>query len=213
MKTGARVLEEVGSEKCNDDREVSQEAVGQEDLTEPAGRLGDGKGFAEIGAGCGERDGRDLTAGELDERATEEVADADAERGKGKTGHVLVRAKRNRQQAVNQAHEERACQRAEHRNTDGGQRAHFGCGNGLLIEERANNAADTADIHHARNTEVQVAGFFGEDLTGAAVEKGNALHDGARKERSKIKHLLRLLFARAQTDLIGEEELTADDEE
>ena len=92
-------------------------------------------------------------------------------------------------------------------------RAHFGSGDRLLIEEGSNDAADTADIHDARNAEVQVAGFFGEDFTGAAVQKRNALHDGTRKERSKIKHLLRLLFALAQTDLVGEEELTADDEE
>ena len=69
-------------------------------------------------------------------------------------------AQRNGQQAVEKAHQKRAQKRAEHRDTDGEERVHVGSRGGLLVEERADDAADTADVHHARNTEVEVAGFF-----------------------------------------------------
>ena len=75
MKTRAGVLEEVRREQCDDDGEVGKEAVGQENLTEPAADI---QGFAEIGARRAQRDGGDFTVGQLDERAAEEVADADA---------------------------------------------------------------------------------------------------------------------------------------
>ena len=157
MKTRAGVLEEVRREQCDDDGEVGKEAVGQENLTEPAADI---QGFAEIGARRAQRDGGDFTVGQLDERAAEEVADTDAERRERKTRDVLVGAQRNGQQAVEKAHQKRAQKRAEHRDTDGEERVHVGSRGGLLVEERADDAADTADVHHARNAEVQVAGLF-----------------------------------------------------
>ena len=181
MKTRAGVLEEVRRGQCDDDGEVGKEAVGQENLTEPAADI---QRFAEIGARRAQRDGGDFTVGQLDERAAEEVADADAERRECKTRDVLVGAQRNGQQAVEKAHQKRAQKRAEHRDTDGEERVHVGSRGGLLVEERADDAADTADVHHARNAEVQVAGLFRQDLTGAAVEQGNALHDRTGKKSS-----------------------------
>ena len=50
----------------------------------------EGQRTAEVAAGGGEGDGGHLAAGELDEGAAEEVADAHAEGGEGKTGDVLV---------------------------------------------------------------------------------------------------------------------------
>ena len=98
-----------------------------------------------------------------------------------------------------------------------GQKAvHFGGGHGLLIEERADDAADAAHIHDAGDTQVQVTGFLRQDLAGAAEQQGDALHDRTGDERYKIKaHLLTppsLLFLR-RTDFVGDEELAADDEE
>ena len=105
VKTRAGVLEEVRREQCDDDGKVGKEAVGQENLTEPAADI---QGFAEIGARRAQRDGGDFAVGQLDERAAEEVADADAERRERKTRDVLVGAQRNGQQAVEKAHQKRA---------------------------------------------------------------------------------------------------------
>ena len=53
----------------------------------------------------------------------------------------------------------------------------------LLIQERADNAADTADIHDAGDTEVQVAGPFSVIVSPvAAEEQRHALHYRAREK-------------------------------
>ena len=153
----ARVLEKIGRKQRDDDGKVSEEAVGQEDLTEPTA---DAQRLAEVGARRAQRDRGNLAVGQLDERAAEEVADADAERCERKTGDVLVGAQRDGQQAVEKPHQKRAEQRAEHRDPDGKKSVHVCRGRRLLVEERADDAADTADVHHARDTEVQVAGLF-----------------------------------------------------
>ena len=100
------------------------------------------------------------------------------------------------------------------RDADGQEGVHLLHGHGLLIEERADDAADAADIHDAGDAQVQVAGFLRQDLAGAAVEQRDALHDGPGDEGYQIKHRLRLLSAGLpDADLIVDEELTADDEE
>ena len=69
-----------------------------------------------------------------------------------------------------QAHQQGAQQGAEDAGCRMARKAiHLLHGHGLLIEERTDNAADAAHIHDAGNTQVQVAGFLGEDLAGAAV--------------------------------------------
>ena len=74
------------------------------------------------------------------------------------------------------AHQQGTQQGAEHGDHDGKEGVQCRRRCGLLIEERADNAADAAHIHDAGNTEVQVAGFFREDLAGAAEQQGDALH-------------------------------------
>ena len=89
-------------------------------------------------------------------------------------------------------HQQRAQQGAQHGDHNGQKAAHLVGGHGLLIEERADDAADTAHIHDAGDTQVQVAGLLGEDLAGAAVQQGDTLHDRAGDEgyNIKIKHFL-----------------------
>ena len=38
-------------------------------------------------------------------------------------------------------------------------------------------------------TQVQIAAFLGDSLTGAAEHKGNSLHDGSGDKGDKIKHV------------------------
>ena len=59
---------------------------------------------------------------------------------------------------------------------------------GLLIQESANDAADAADVHNAGNTQVQVAGLFGDGLTGGAKEQRDALHHSPGDKGNKVKH-------------------------
>ena len=192
VQAGAGVLQEIGGQQGQDNGQIRQEAIGQEDLAEPAQTLGKGQGLGKIPAGGGQGDGGHLAAGELDQGAAEEVADAHAEGGHGQAGNVLVGPQGHRQEAVQQAHQQRAQQGAQHGDQNGQKAAHLVGGHGLLIEERADDAADTAHIHDAGDTQVQVAGLLGEDLAGAAVQQGDTLHDRAGDEgyNIKIKHFL-----------------------
>jgi len=187
VQAGPGVLQEIGGQQGQDNGQVRQEAIGQEDLAKPAQTLGKGQGLGKIAAGGGQGNGGDLTAGELDQGAAEEVADAHAEGGHGQTGNVLVGPQGHRQEAVQQAHQQRAQQGAQHGDQNGQKAAHLIGGHGLLIEERADDAADTAHIHDAGDTQVQIAGLLGEDLAGAAVQQGDTLHDRAGDEGYNIK--------------------------
>ena len=187
VQAGAGVLQEIGGQQGQDNGQIRQEAIGQEDLAEPAQTLGKGQGLGKIAAGGGQGDGGDLAAGELDQGAAEEVADAHAEGGHGQAGNVLVGPQGHRQEAVQQAHQQRAQQGAQHGDQNGQKAAHLVGGHGLLIEERADDAADTAHIHDAGDTQVQIAGLLGEDLAGAAVQQGDTLHDRAGDEGYNIK--------------------------
>ena len=182
MQSGTGVLEEVGGQQRQQDSQIRQEAVGQEHLPKDPQLVGKGQGLTEIGAGGGQGDGGHLTAGELDEGAAEEVADAHAEGGHGKAGHVLVGPEGHRQQAVQQTHQQRAQQGAQHRDSNGQKAVHRGRRGGLLVEERTDDAADAAHIHDAGDAQIQVAGFLRQDLAGAAVQQGDALHDRAGEE-------------------------------
>ncbi len=135
-----------------------------------------GEGSAEAVACGGEVDGRHIAARKLDKRATEEIAEADTECREGKTCDILIGAEGDRQEAVEESHCERTENGTQQRNQDGKERNEI-CGV-LFIEESADDTADAADIHDARNAEVQVARFFGDDFAGRAVQQGNALHDG-----------------------------------
>ena len=187
VQAGPGVLQEIGGQQGQDNGQIRQEAIGQENLAEPAQTLGKGQGLGKIAAGGGQGNGGDLTAGELDQGAAEEVADAHAEGGHGQTGNVLVGPQGHRQEAVQQAHQQRAQQGAQHGDQNGQKAAHLVGGHGLLIEERADDAADTAHIHDAGDTQVQIAGLLGEDLAGATVQQGDTLHDRAGDEGYNIK--------------------------
>ena len=189
MQTHARVLEHVGRDERDGHGEVGEKAVGQEDLAEPAELRRKRQRLGKVAVRGRERDGRHLAAGELDERAAEEVAEADAERRHGKAGNVLIGAQRDGEKAVQQSHEQRAEQARQQRDHDGEKAVHpRGPADALLIQERPDDAADAADIHDARDAEVQVAGLFGERFAGAAEQQRDTLYDGAGDKGHKIKH-------------------------
>ena len=208
------MIENIGCYKRDDHREIGKKAVGEEYLAEPAELCCGGHGLAEIRARSRERDRRYLTAGKLDERAAEEVADVDAESRHGKTRDVLIRAQRDGEEAVNKTHEQRTGKRGQQRDHDSIEAVHRrGGAAGLLVEEGPDNAAYTSDIHNAGYAEVEVAGLLGERFAGAAEKKRNALSNCPGNKGNKIKHGSILLCSLAEADLIADKELTADDEE
>ena len=88
----------------------------------------------------------------------------------GKAGDVLVGAERDGQEAVEQAHQQASPTGEQSIGMPmARKRVHVRRRDGLLIEERADDAADAADVHDAGNAEVQVAGFLRQDLARAAV--------------------------------------------
>ena len=77
----------------------------------------------------------------------------------------LVGSERYCEEAEKKAHQKRTYQ-AEQSGDEHCQSGveRFGGGKALLINESADNTADTADIHNAGDTEIHVAGFLGDDL-------------------------------------------------
>ena len=171
--------------------QISQKAVGQEDLAKPPQLIRKGQGQAEAVAGGGEDNGGKLTAGELDEGAAEEVAEANAKGGQGQTGDILVCPHGDGQEAVDKAHTQRAEHTGQQRDQNAKERIDLGGGGkGLLIQECPNDAADAAHIHDAGDAQIQIAGFFGEGFAGGAKEQRDSLGDGSGNESKKIKHRL-----------------------
>ena len=192
MQARAGLVEHMGRDEGDDHRQICQETVVEEDFSEPAELGGKGQLGRKILVRGAQGDAGHVRAGELNERAAEEVAEAHAEGGQGKAGDVLVGSQGNGEEAVDQAHQKGAHKAAQHRDADGEEGIHVRGGGVLLIEEGADDAADGAHIHDARDAQVQVAGLLGEGLAGAAVQQRDALHDGSGDESGEIKHAARL---------------------
>ena len=98
------------------------------------------------------------------------VTEADTEGGHGQTGHVLVRPQGNGQETVQQSHQQGTQQTAKHRNRNSEESVHI-CRTACrsLIEEGADDTADTSHIHNAGDSQIQVTGFLRDDLTGTSV--------------------------------------------
>ena len=113
-------------------------------------------------------------ANDVTEEVTEEVTEANAEGGEGKTGHVLVCSEGYGEECVYEGR----CERSEQTADKGNEYCENGgyCHTRILIEEAADYARDSADIHDAGDTEVKVTRFFGDYLTCRAEEKGSALN-------------------------------------
>ena len=191
VQSEARVPQDVGDDERDGDGDVSEESVGEEQLAEDAALVRKGQGTVEVRAGGAERDGGHRAAGQLDEGAAEEVADAHAEGGERQAGHVLVGAQGDGEEAVDKPGQQRAQQAGAKRDGDSQEAVHVRRGGqGLLVEEGADDAADAADVHDAGNAEVEVAGFLRQRLAGAAEEQRDALHDGAGNEGNEIEHLI-----------------------
>jgi hypothetical protein len=58
-------------------------------------------------------------------------------------------------------------------------RKHTWLGDRVFIEEHTGESGDAAKIHHARNAEVEVAGFLRQNLADRAVDD-----DGSKDDRS-----------------------------
>ena len=167
---------------------IGQEAVGQEDFSKPAQLVREGQAPAEVGAGGAEGDKGDLASGDLNEGAAEEVAEAHAEGGHGKAGNILVGPEGHGEEAVEKPHKEGAQQGAQQGDAHCENTRHLSGGDGLLIQERADNAADAAHVHDTGNAQVQVAGLLRDGLAGGAEEQGDALDNGSGNKGCKIKH-------------------------
>ena len=178
METGPRGFENVGCNERDDDGEVSKESVRKEHFAKPSGSVCKRQAGTERIARFRQGYGRHLAAGQLDEGTAEEISEAHAEGRHGETGHVLIGPEVNREEAIQKTHDERAQKRGPGRDQYANQRIERGCI--LLIQESPDDAADTADVHDAGNSEVQVSGFFGNGFTGTSEKKRYALGDSTR---------------------------------
>ena len=206
-------LEHECRDQRNDNGEVRQEPVGEEHLPEPAQILCKRQARAEIVAGAREGDVRLVTARNTDQRSAQKHSHARAEGGQRQTRDVLIGAQGDGQEAVDQRHQRRSDQGADKRNQ------HRDNGNHpvphrLLVKERADHAADAADIHDAGNAEVQVSALFGDDLPRRSEQQRNPLPDGALdKCDNGCQHCLRLLLPGTKIQPVIDEKFAPDDEE
>ena len=53
----------------------------------------------------------------------------------------------------------------------------------MFIEEGTDHTTDGSHIHNARNSQIQITGFLGHDLTGTSEQQRNALHNGSWNKR------------------------------
>ena len=60
----------------------------------------------------------------------------------------------------------------------------------LLVEKRPDHSANSAYVHDARNTEVEIARLFGDRFTCGTVQERNTLRYGTRYKGKNIKHAL-----------------------
>ena len=102
----------------------------------------------------------------------------------------LICVKGNGEEAVDQTHQHRADNGAEHGDQDRQRRYErcTGCVASHFIEKCANNTADTTHIHNAGDTQVQVTGLFGDNFTGRTVQQRDAQGNGTGNKSKKHTH-------------------------
>ena len=160
-------------EDGQDDGCVDHEAVAEDRLPEhaPAGEDGELGLEGLVDHALGRR-------ASVEDVDAEEIRHAHAEGRQGETSHVLVGAQADGQEAVNQAAGHRGEERANERERDA--EDHVRVLRGVLVEVGAGEAGKAAQIHDARNAEVQIAGFFRDDFAHRAVHDDRAEGDGAQ---------------------------------
>ena len=106
------------------------------------------------------------TACKLVEGTSEEICNARAENRKRQTRDVLIRAQSCCEKAENESARCCRCKGTHKRDQNQHERTrNFACCiTGTFIEERTRKACNAAEIHHARNTKIKVAGFFRQNL-------------------------------------------------
>ena len=129
----------------------------------------------------------------------EEVGYAHAERREREAGDILVGAQADGQEAVDQTARHRRQEGADERQ-DHAQR-HIRVRGGVLIDIRAGEACEAAQIHDARHTQVQIAGLFRDDFAHRAVHDDRPEGDGAKNpcnqrihQRTSLVPLLRRIL-------------------
>ena len=116
----------------------------------------------------------------------EEVGDARGEDRQRKAGHVLVCAQGDGQYAVDQAAERGSRDTAYKRDDEAEHGARLR--DRAFIGEGARKARDAAEVHDARHAEVEVSGFFRQDLADRAEEDHAAESDSRLKQSNKLCH-------------------------
>ena len=162
--------------------------MAQEDLLEPAGG-GSAEDTLPESTGCHSHGDLTNAARHGVQGAAEEVGHAAAEDCQGQTGDILVGAKRDGQEAVEQAAQRRGkeCRnKAQQQRYDGN-----GVRGSIFIGESTGKAGNTAQLHDPGNTQVQVTGFLGDNLAKRAEEDDRTKYDGRHEQ---VDHLLSAPF-------------------
>ena len=175
-----------------DDGQVYHETVIEDQLAYHAQTGEAGNGGPVDGAG-GSHGDLAHAAGHGVEAAAEEVGDAAAEDGQRQTGDVLVGPQGDGQEAVKQAAQSGDQERCQ----EGDQQAHKAVGIGVieLIEERGRQTRDAAQVHDARDAQVQIAGFLRQNFADGAVhDDGAEANRGLQQTDDKVTHLASASF-------------------
>ena len=105
MQSHARMREHMPRNKGDDDRKICQKAIGEKHLSKPSALIGKGQLGCKKRRGAAQRNGGQIAAGKLNQRAAEKVSEPHAEGRHGKTGHILISAQRNGEKAIKKPHE------------------------------------------------------------------------------------------------------------
>ena len=184
MQSGAGAVDDESRNECNGDGQIHEETVTQHKLTENTQFARNGQCLLEAVGSGGECQEGHIRTGELNQRTAEEVAEANAKGGYGKTGNVLIRSEGYGKKTEEKSHQKRADQAEEcwdqyrKRGIQRGRR-----GKTLFVKKRADDTAYTANIHDTGNAEVHVAGFLRNDFTGGTIQQGDTLGNGTGEKR------------------------------
>ena len=194
MQTRARAFQKDADGDRQNDGEIHEKAIGEKQLADIAHVRREGQRLFVCPRDVHQRQIRHIAFHDLDERAAEEVAEADTEGGDGKTGHILIGFERHGQEAIEQRHQKRTEKTAKQRNEHGKKVIHIF--RTALIEKAADDAGNSADIHDAGDAEVEVAGFLRQNFAGRAEQKRRSLQDSALNKVDPSAHFSSPLPAR-----------------
>ena len=188
VQPGHGLVQEEAHQHGENDRDISQKAVGEEKLSDNAQLRKEGQLRPESLGGHQNVDLPD-TAGQFVQGTAEEVGETGGEDVESQTHDVLIAAQRDRHEGEKQPGKERSDQAADHRDQDTDDRV-CRAAHGTFIIEGADQAGDAAHVHDPGYAKVEVPAFFRQNLTDRPEEDHGAKHDSGIQQCDKLCHFV-----------------------